>query len=68
VSIGTQELDYAISSSFRDGPKDETTGAKLRNGESRDSGFASSKRPGMMGGRIRRRHHHVRPTLVMQRP
>ncbi|BCA15029.1 hypothetical protein BDS110ZK4_16940 [Bradyrhizobium diazoefficiens] len=28
-----------IEMSFRDGPKDQTTGAQLRTGESRDSGF-----------------------------
>jgi uncharacterized protein len=33
--------------SFRDGPKDQTSDAHLRIGESRDSGFASSMRPGM---------------------
>src|ERR1700689_5391390 len=35
------------TSSFRDGPKDQTSDAQLRIGESRDSGFASSMRPGM---------------------
>src|SRR5258706_15691364 len=34
-------------SSFRDGPKDQTSGAQLRTGESRDSGFDASHRPGM---------------------
>src|SRR6266481_2852961 len=33
--------------SFRDGPKDQTSGAQLRTGESRDSGFDASHRPGM---------------------
>jgi hypothetical protein len=33
--------------SFRDSPKDPTTGAQLRTGESRDSGFDASHRPGM---------------------
>jgi len=33
--------------SFRDGPKDQTLGAQLRTGKSRDSGFDASHRPGM---------------------
>ena len=33
--------------SFRDGPKDQTSDAQLRIGESRDSGFDASHRPGM---------------------
>src|SRR5712664_2935016 len=33
--------------SFRDGPKDQTADTRLRIGESRDCGFASSTRPGM---------------------
>jgi 3-oxoacyl-ACP reductase-like protein len=33
--------------SFRDGPQDRTAGAQLRTGESRDSGFDASHRPGM---------------------
>src|SRR5580704_6156592 len=33
--------------SFRDGPKDQTSDVQLHIGESRDSGFASSTRPGM---------------------
>src|SRR4029079_4130372 len=33
--------------SFRNGPKDQTAGAQLRTGESRDSGFDASHRPGM---------------------
>src|SRR5204863_3584842 len=31
----------------RDGPKDQTSDAQLRIGESRDSGFGSASRPGM---------------------
>src|SRR6202035_3634856 len=34
-------------SSFRDGPKDQTSDEQLHIGESRDSGFAFSTRPGM---------------------
>src|SRR5258708_40223090 len=37
-------------SSFRDGPKDQTADAQLRIGESRDSGFDASHRPGMAVG------------------
>src|SRR5258705_6602222 len=37
-------------SSFRDGPKDQTSDAQLRIGESRDSGFDASHRPGMTVG------------------
>src|SRR5712664_798629 len=33
--------------SFRDGPKDQTSDVQLHIGESRDSGFAASRRPGM---------------------
>src|SRR5450755_49353 len=33
--------------SFRDGPKDQTSDAQLRIGESRDSGFDASHRPAM---------------------
>src|SRR5450432_3561147 len=33
--------------SFRDGPKDQASDAQLRIGESRDSGFDASHRPGM---------------------
>jgi hypothetical protein len=33
--------------SFRDGPKDQTSDAQLRIGESRDSGFDAAHRPGM---------------------
>jgi hypothetical protein len=36
-------------SSFRDGPKDQTSDAQLRIGESRDSGLGSSSRPGITG-------------------
>src|SRR6187401_2068848 len=36
--------------SFRDGPKDQTADAQLRVGESRDSGFDASHRPGMTFG------------------
>jgi hypothetical protein len=35
------------AASFRDGPQDQTSDEQLRIGESRDSGFASSTRPGM---------------------
>src|SRR5450631_4873190 len=38
---------YVDSPSFRDGPKDQTSDAQLRIGESRDSGFDASHRPGM---------------------
>jgi len=31
--------------SFRDGPKDQTSDAQLRIGESRDSGFALARAP-----------------------
>jgi hypothetical protein len=35
------------ASSFRDGPKDQTSDVQLHIGESRDSGFDASHRPGM---------------------
>jgi len=35
-----------IMSSFRDGPKDQTSDVQLHIGESLDSGFAASRRPG----------------------
>ena len=38
---------FVTDSSFRDGPKDQTSDVQLHIGESRDSGFASSTRPGM---------------------
>src|SRR6202022_1414354 len=41
--------------SFRDGPKDQTADAQLRIGESRDSGFDASHRPGMTA------RNHTRP-------
>src|SRR5882724_7074456 len=40
-------FDPAPCSSFRDGPKDQTSDVQLHIGESRDSGFAASRRPGM---------------------
>src|SRR2546425_267749 len=36
-----------VAAVIRDGPKDQTSGAQLRTGESRDSGFDASHRPGM---------------------
>jgi hypothetical protein len=36
-----------VGTSFRDGPKDQTSDAQLRIGESRDSGFDAPHRPGM---------------------
>src|SRR5260221_9967647 len=36
-----------IQSSFGDGPKDQTSDAQLRIGESRDSGFIAARCPGM---------------------
>src|SRR6476659_10466612 len=47
----SRRLD-AGSPSFRDGPKDQTSDAQLRIGESRDSGFDASHRPGMTAFRI----------------
>jgi len=37
------------ASSFRDGPKDQTSDVQLHIGESLDSGFDASRRPGMTG-------------------
>jgi hypothetical protein len=49
------------SSSFRDGPKDQTSDAQLRIGESRDSGFDASHRPGMTAsGLLRGACHRAR--------
>src|SRR5216684_5784446 len=36
-----------VGLSFRDGPKDQTSDVRLHIGESRDSGFDASHRPGM---------------------
>src|SRR5260221_8493248 len=54
--------DEAIhSSSFRDGPKDQTSDAQLRIGESRDSGLDASHRPGMTeSGLLRGACHRAR--------
>src|SRR5438034_1154925 len=41
-SAGADEELLRATPSFRDGPKDQTSGAQLRTGESRDSGFALS--------------------------
>jgi hypothetical protein len=37
----------ALAAVIPAGPKDKTSGAQLRLGESRDSGFDASHRPGM---------------------
>ncbi len=42
---------------FRDGPQDQTSDAQLRFGESRDSGFDASHRPGMT--RIKKRNRDL---------
>jgi hypothetical protein len=42
--------------SDREGPKDQTSDAQLRIGESRDSGFDASHRPGMTDREIFSRH------------
>jgi hypothetical protein len=51
TSESVARLEPVIASeqtpSFRDGPKDQTSDAQLRIGESRDSGFDASHRPGM---------------------
>jgi hypothetical protein len=54
--------DEAIQlSSFRDGPKDQTSDAQLRIGESRDSGLDASHRPGMtVHGLLRGACHRAR--------
>jgi hypothetical protein len=54
--------DEAIhSSSFRDGPKDQTSDVQLRIGESRDSGLDASHRPGMTeSGLLRGACHRAR--------
>src|ERR1700687_1477727 len=40
-------FDESYPPSFRDGPKDQTSDAQLRIGESRDSGFIAARCPGM---------------------
>src|SRR5580698_7566239 len=45
--IASEAKQSIAPSSFRDGPKDQTSDVQLHIGESRDSGFASSTRPGM---------------------
>src|SRR5258706_12387003 len=47
ASLSLVILLCPFAPSFRDGPKDQTSGAQLRTGESRDSGFDASHRPGM---------------------
>jgi len=51
TSESVARLEPVIASeqtlSFRDGPKDQTSDAQLRIGDSRDSGFDASHRPGM---------------------
>jgi len=37
----------SLRSSFRDGPKDQTSDVQVHIGESRDSGFDALHRPGM---------------------
>src|SRR5260370_36072346 len=44
---GAQRRSNPLPPSFPDGPKDQTSDAQLRIGESRDSGFDASHRPGM---------------------
>jgi hypothetical protein len=41
--------------SFRDGPQDQTSDVQLHIGESRDSGFDASHRPGMTASGLLRR-------------
>src|SRR5713101_1301261 len=57
-SISSQ-LRTASLRSFRDGPKDQTSDVQLHIGESRDSGFASSTRPGMTWKKSRRRNFFI---------
>jgi hypothetical protein len=45
VHAGPKRIHFILS--FRDGPKDQTSDAQLRIGESGDSGFDASHRPGM---------------------
>src|SRR5258708_37764393 len=47
ASLSLVILLCPFAPSFRDGPKDQTSGAQLRTGECRDSGFDASHRPGM---------------------
>jgi hypothetical protein len=61
--------------SFRDGPKDQASDAQLRIGESRDSGFDASHRPGMtalglsaepvIGPRFARTRWRFRPAMTI---
>src|SRR6266853_6715203 len=47
AACGLDVVAETQTPSFRDGPKDQTSDAQLRIGESRDSGFDASHRPGM---------------------
>src|SRR5260221_10322366 len=48
------------TSSFRDGPKDQTSDVQLHIGESRDSGLDASHRPGMTAvGLLREARHRA---------
>jgi hypothetical protein len=51
---------YVDSPSFRDGPKDQTSDAQLRIGESRDSGFDAEL---VIGPRVARTRWH-RPGMT----
>src|SRR6266853_2914490 len=51
LELNSDYSDRLLGLSFRDGPKDQTLDVQLHIGESRDSGFASSTRPGMTSDR-----------------
>jgi hypothetical protein len=47
VEKRSDEAILSVRPSFWDGPKDQTSDAQLRIGESRDAGFDAAHRPGM---------------------
>src|SRR6266480_3502678 len=69
-SIKAMNLDHSFSNhppSFRDGPKDQTSDVQLHIGESRDSGFDASHRPGMTESGRRapqRRKRAIAPAMI----
>src|SRR5260370_28151343 len=52
VVCGLDGVAETQTPSFRDGPKDQTSDAQLRIGESRDSGFEASHRTGRTAMRL----------------
>src|SRR5262245_2279709 len=65
MSRSTATTGRNMTPSFRDGPKDRTTDAQVRIGESRDSGFDASHRPGMTLRKLAGGMADIKLTLVV---